>query len=128
MSITFNWSITKMQVIPVQDDKTNIVTRVEWLVKAIDQDTKIASFTSASRSFVLGNTFTPFEQLTEQQVLDWCFAPENFTSIDSEGNQTTVTKHLKTDVEAQVTEQIARQLAQKAAEPALPWAQIEQPQ
>jgi hypothetical protein len=124
MSITFNWSITKLQVIPSQEGKTNIVTRVEWLVKAVDKDTKMASFASASRSFVLGDTFTPFEQLTEQQVLDWCFAPENFSSIDSEGNQTTITKHLKTDVEAQVTEQIARQLSKKESEPALPWVQV----
>jgi hypothetical protein len=124
MSIIFNWSVTKMQVIPEQDDKTNIVTRVEWLVKAIDKDNNMSSFASASRNFVLGDTFTPFEDLTEQQVLDWCFAPENFSSIDSEGNQTTITKHLKTDVETQVTEQIARQLVQKATEPALPWVQV----
>ena len=124
MSITFNWSISKMQVIPVQDSKTNVVVKAEWLLRAIDDNNNAASFASGICSFSLGNTFTPYEELTEQQVLNWCFAPENFSSIDSEGNQTTITKHLKTDVETQVTEQIARQLVQKATEPALPWVQV----
>jgi hypothetical protein len=110
MSITFNWSISKMQVIPEQDSKTNVVVKAEWLVKAVDKDNNAASFASGTCNFSLGNTFTPFEELTEQQVLNWCFALENF----------------KINTEAQVTEKIERQLAQKAKEPALPWAQIEQ--
>jgi len=108
MSITFNWSINKMQVIPEQDNRTNVVVKADWLVRAVDKDNNAASFASGSRSFSLGNTFTPFEELTEQQVLNWCFALENF----------------KTNTEAQVTDQIARQLAQKQSEPALPWTQI----
>jgi len=35
-------------------------------------------------------------------------------------------ENFKINTEAQVTEKIERQLAQKAKEPALPWAQIEQ--
>jgi hypothetical protein len=124
MSITFNWSVSKIQVIPVQDDKTNIVTKVEWLVKAVDEENKMASSVSGTRSFSLSGTFIPFEQLTEQQVLNWCFAPENVSVNDSEGNPTTVVKLLKDEAEAQVTDQIARQLAQKQSEPALPWLEI----
>lgn len=105
MSITFNWSIRKMQVIPEQDSKTNVVVKADWLVRAVDKDNNASSFASGVCSFSLGETFTPFAELTEQQVLNWCFASENF----------------KTNTEAQVIEQIARQLAQKAAEPALPW-------
>ena len=108
MSITFNWSISKMQVIPVQDSKTNVVVKAEWLLRAVDDNNNAASFASGICSFSLGDTFTPYEELTEQQVLNWCFALENF----------------KINTEAQVTEQIARQLVQKATEPALPWVQV----
>ena len=110
MSITFNWSISKMQVISKQDSKANVVVKAEWLVRAVDNNNNAASFTSGVCSFSLSDTFTPFEELTEQQVLNWCFAFENF----------------KTNIEAQVAEQIVRQIAQKETEPALPWVQVAQ--
>jgi hypothetical protein len=110
MSITFNWSITKTQVIPTQDGKTNIITKAEWFVNAVDKDKNAASFASGTCNFSLGDTFTPFEELTEQQVLNWCFAFENF----------------KENIETQVAEQIARQLIQKEIEPTLPWLNITQ--
>ena len=108
MSITFNWSISKMQVIPEQDNRTNVVVKADWLVRAVDKNNNAASFASGVCSFSLGDTFTPFAELTEQQVLDWCFALEN----------------LKINTEAQVTEKIIRQINQKATEPALPWLQV----
>lgn len=107
MSITFNWSINKTQVNPIQDGKTNVVTKVEWFVTAIDQNNNSTSSTGTC-NLSLGNTFTSFENLTEEQVLNWCFASENF----------------KVNIEKQLTEQIARQLTQKQTEPTLPWAQI----
>lgn len=108
MSITFNWSISKMQVIPEQDSKSNVVVKADWLVRAVDKDNNASSFASGTCNFSLGGTFTPFEELTEQQVLNWCFALEN----------------LKINTEAQVTEKIIRQINQKATEPALPWVQV----
>jgi hypothetical protein len=112
MSIIFNWSISKMQVIPVQGSKTNIVTRVEWLVKAIDKDNNASTSTFGICNFSLGDTFIPFEELTEQQVLNWCFAFKNFKT------------DIETQVSEQIVEQIARQLNQKQTEPALPWLKI----
>jgi hypothetical protein len=38
------------------------------------------------------------------------------------------TRLIKDEGEAQVADQIARKLAQKAAEPALPWANVAQPE
>ena len=121
MSIVFNWSIGKIQVIPAQDDKTNIVTRVEWLVKAVDEVNKVASSASGSRSFKLGSNFITYEELTEEQVLGWCFEPETDVFTNSEGQEVTTVRNLKTEAEAQATDRIKSQLAQKAAEPALPW-------
>jgi len=121
MSIVFNWSISKMYVIPLLDDKTNVVTKVDWLVKAVDDKNNMAASASGTCSFTLGSSFDLFDKLTEQQVLGWCFVPEVITSIDRENVKTTITKFLKDEGEAQVTGQIARQLAQKQSEPALPW-------
>lgn len=92
----FKWSVNKVTVA-----EDNLVTQVDLTVTATDGDnTTSAAYT---RTLARGDSFIPYDQLTEDQVLDWCFP-----TVKDEG-------------EAQVAGQIARQLAQKAAEPALPW-------
>lgn len=124
MANTFKWSIQKLRVAPQQDDKTNVVIQADWFCAAVNENEVIQAAASGSKSFTLGDSFTPFDQLTEEQVLAWCFEPETITETDREGNVTTTVKNLKADAEAQVTGQIASQLAQKQSEPALPWVQI----
>jgi len=120
MSISYKWSIDKLTVA-----KDNLVVRVDWRVTAEDNENNITTSAAGVRTLTRGDSFIPYEQLTEQQVLDWCFAPEIITIEDSIQNiTTTVTKHLKDEGESQVANQIARQLAQKVTEPALPWVTI----
>jgi hypothetical protein len=115
MALEFKWAVNKITTV-----ENNLVVKVDLTVTAIDGD-NIAS-AAYSRNLAQGDSFTSYEQLTEQQVLDWCFAPEAIKTVGLMDNTTsTVTKMLKDEGEAQVAGQIARQLAQKAAEPALPW-------
>jgi hypothetical protein len=113
----FKWSVTKVTVA-----EDNLVVKVDCTVTAIDGDnTASAAYT---RTFTRGDSFIPFDELTEQQVLDWFFAPEvkTWTGLnDAEQSSTTL---IKDEGEAQVAGQIARQLAQKVAEPALPWVTV----
>ena len=97
--MVYQWLIEKVTV-----TAGNIVTHVYWRCNGIDS-TNIVYFAGVCE-LVIGDTSIPYDQLTEQQVLNWCFAVENF----------------KTDVETQIAAQIASQIAQKAVEPALPWA------
>jgi hypothetical protein len=121
--MNFKWTIQKLVVVPQQDDKANVVIQAEWLCTATDGELQAAA--SGKKNFSLGDSFIGFDELTESQVLDWCFAPETITTVDPTDNTTTTTtKMLKDEGEAQVSGQIARQLAQKAAEPALPWAVV----
>jgi hypothetical protein len=114
----FKWSINKVTV--AQD---NLVVKVELTVTGTDGgNTASAAYI---RNLVRGDSFIPFEQLTEQQVLSWCFEPEVIVRIDGENVQQSSVKYLKNEGEAQVTDQIARQLAQNQSEPVLPWAQIQ---
>ena len=110
----FKWSINKVTV--AQD---NLVTRVELTVTATDSDNTASA--AYMRDLVRGDSFIPYAQLTEQQVLAWCFEPIVITWIDLDKKPQSSTRLIKDEGEAQVVEQIARQLAQKAAEPALPW-------
>ena len=115
--MNFKWEINKLTVA-----EDNLVVKVDLTVTATDgENTASAAYT---RNLVRGDSVIAYEQLTEQQVLDWCFAPEVITWKGMDDVEKSVTKHLKDDGEAQVSGQIARQLAQKAAEPALPWVTI----
>jgi len=113
----FKWSVNKVTVA-----EDNLVVKVDATVTATDgENTASAAY---SRDLVRGDSVIPFDQLTEEQVLAWVFEPIAVTWTDIDGNEQSSTRLIKDEGEAQVSEQIARQLAQKAAEPALPWAQI----
>ena len=113
----FKWTVNKVQV--AQD---NLIVKVDLTVTGIDGDNSASA--AYTRTLTRGDSFVPYEQLTEQQVLDWCYAPEVITWTDRDNVEQSITKHLKNEGEAQVTGQIERQLAQKAAEPVLPWATL----
>ena len=108
----FKWTINKLTVA-----QGNLVAKVDLIVTGTDGDNSASA--SYVRDLVCGDSVIAYDKLTEQQVLDWCFEPETIKIYEG----TTITRLIKNEGEAQVAGQIARQLAQKAAEPALPWAQ-----
>tara|TARA_R110000868_G_scaffold285878_3_gene546352 strand:+ start:380 stop:733 length:354 start_codon:yes stop_codon:yes gene_type:complete len=113
----FKWTINKVQV--AQD---NLIVMVDLTVTGTDGDNSASA--SYSRNLVRGNSFIPYEQLTEQQVLGWCFEPIITPWTDMDNVEHTSTRLIKDEGEAQVASQIARKLAQKESEPALPWLEI----
>jgi hypothetical protein len=123
MAITIKWSVTKLLVAQL-NDKPNAVTTVEWMALATADVSNLIASADGIRQLKISDSFVPYEQLTEQQVLDWCFEPEVINVKELDNTVTTITKNLKTEVEAQLTAQIERQLAQKQIEPALPWAKV----
>jgi hypothetical protein len=123
MAITIKWSVTKLRVAQ-QNNKPNAVITVEWAALATDDVNNLVASAAGIRQLQTGDSFVPYEQLTEQQVLNWCFDPEIIKIKELDDTVTTVTKNLKTEVEAQLTAQIALQLAQKQIEPPLPWANV----
>jgi len=111
----FKWSVNKLTVA-----EDNLVVKVDATVTATDGDNTASA--AYSRDLVRGDFVIPFNQLTEEQVLAWVFEPVVTVLTDINGNEQSSTRLIKDEGEAQVAGQIARQLAQKAAEPALPWA------
>ena len=71
MSITFTIKIEQLICVPNYNGKENVVTTVNWSYTGIDQN-KIKARQNGSTDVVYGGgTFTPFEQLTENEVLGW---------------------------------------------------------
>lgn len=76
-----------------------------------------------------GSTFIAYDQLDEQTVLNWCFAPEITEVKDQNGVVVeTITKKLKDETEAFLSANVERQLALRASSPRLPWIVLENPQ
>jgi hypothetical protein len=116
----FKWSVNKVTVA-----EDNLVVKVYCTVTATDgNETACASYIC---DLVRGDSFIPFDQLTEAQVLAWCFEPV-VTNWVHMGNEYSSTRLIKDEGEAQVTDQISRRLTQKVTEPALPWAIVAQPE
>jgi hypothetical protein len=112
--MNFKWTVNKVKV--AQD---NLIVNVELTVSATENNLKASA--QYSRNLQRGSTFIPYEQLTEQQVLDWCFAPEVITWVGADKVEQLTTKHLKDEGEAQVAGQIERQLTPRKSDPILPW-------
>jgi hypothetical protein len=101
--ITYKWSIEKVTVTA----DVNLITHVHWRCDATEDE--LITGAAGVCNLVASDSFIAYEELIEQQVLDWCFASEVI--------------NFKDDVEAQVAAQIASQVAKQIAEPALPWNQ-----
>ena len=102
---TLSWIIERLLVKPTEGDKTNVVITADWRCNGVDGKYAGTCYGSASFAPPSGN-FTPYKDLTQQQVLDWCFA----NGVN------------KTAIEANVNKQIADQINPPVVAPPLPWS------
>jgi hypothetical protein len=112
--ITLSWIIERLLVKPTEGDKTDVVITADWRCNGTEtigtgDDEKTYSGTCyGSASFAAPtDSFTPYEDLTQDQVLGWCYA----NGVD------------KTAIEANVTAQIENQINPPIIAPPLPWVE-----
>jgi len=110
--ITINWIIERLLVKPTEGSLTDVVITADWRCNGTEttgtgDDAKTYSGTCyGSASFAPPtDNFTPYPDLTEQQVLGWCWS----NGVD------------QTAIEANVTQQIADQVNPPVIAPPLPW-------
>jgi len=110
MSATITWSISSMQCKPTEGSYTDVVVTAAWNCTGVETSgTPAVAYTSSSYGVATfpmpEGTFTPYDQLTENQVLGWCWA---------DGVN-------KDDTEASVQSQIDNQINPPVITPPLPW-------
>lgn len=110
--ITLSWIIERLLVKPTEGDKTDFVITADWRCNGTetigdDDDEKTYSGTCyGSTSFAApSGDFTPYEDLTQDQVLGWCFS----NGVDQAA------------IEANVTQQINDQINPPVVCLPLPW-------
>lgn len=70
---TFTWTIRKMYAAPVSEGYTDVVIVANWLCIANNGTNSAQQFGNASFPPPSGS-FTPYVDLTQEQVLEWCWA------------------------------------------------------
>jgi hypothetical protein len=104
-TISILWIIERLLVKPTEGTLTDVVITADWRCNGSQDNYSGTCYGSASFQPPSGS-FTPYDQLTEQQVLDWCFA----NGVDQKA------------IEANVTAQIEAQINPPVVSPPLPWA------
>ena len=102
--ITLSWIIERLLVKPTEGTLTDVVITADWRCNGSQDQYSGTCYGSTSFAPPSGS-FTPYEDLTEQQVLDWCFA----NGVDQSA------------IEANVTAQIENQINPPVIAPPLPW-------
>ena len=109
-SSTITWDVTAMDCYPQADGETDVVFTVHWTCSgaqtASGQTYTGSVYSTCAVPAPTGSAFTPYNQLTEQQVLGWIWA----NGVD------------KSATEAAVQQQIANQINPPVVTPPLPWS------
>lgn len=111
MATTFTWTIRSMTCAPVENGKKDVVVTANWVCRGLDASTPLqlsaARVGTCQFTYAEGADFTPYPELTEQQVLGWCWN----SGVDKAG--------IEAAVDAQIQAQAGQQLV--ISQP-LPWA------
>jgi len=102
--MTILWLIERLLVKPTEGSLTDVVITADWRCNGSQESFSGTCYGSTSFAPPSGE-FTPYKDLTEQQVLNWCYA----NGVD------------KTSIEANVTQQIQNQINPPIIAPPLPW-------
>jgi hypothetical protein len=101
---TINWIIERLLVKPTEGSLTDVVITADWRCNGTQDQYSGTCYGSASFAPPTEN-FTPYPDLTQDQVLGWCFA----NGVDQAA------------IEANVTAQIENQINPPIIAPPLPW-------
>ncbi len=104
---TLSWIIERLLVKPTEGSLTDVVITADWRCNGTQDQYSGTCYGSASFQPPSGS-FTPYPDLTQDQVLGWCYA----NGVD------------KTAIEANVTAQIENQINPPIIAPPLPWVPV----
>ena len=102
--MTILWIIERLLVKPTEGSLTDVVITADWRCNGTQDQYSGTCYGSCSFAPPSGE-FTPYPDLTQDQVLGWCFA----NGVDQKA------------IEANVTLQIENQINPPVIAPPLPW-------
>jgi hypothetical protein len=104
--INYQWKISVLNCIPQTPEGADYVVTAHWNLTGTDGTYTGQVYSTCSFPVESKTDFTPFNQLTQDQVLGWVWA----NGVD------------KDSAEAAVAQQIQNQITPPITTPTLPWA------
>jgi hypothetical protein len=104
---TINWTISQLDCKPQEDGLTDVVVTAHWQCTGTQDEYSAQVYGTASFTLEQGAGFTPYADLTQDQVLGWCWN----SGVD------------KTATEENLNNQIANLVNPPVVVLPLPWAQ-----
>jgi hypothetical protein len=105
--MTILWIIERLLVKPIEGSNPDVVITADWRCNGTDETYSGTCYGSCSFAPPSGS-FTPYEDLTQEQVLSWCYA----NGVDQAA------------IEANVTQQIENQINPPVVTLPLPWVPV----
>jgi hypothetical protein len=105
--MNISWIIERLLVKPTEGSLTDVVITADWRCNGSQDQYSGTCYGSASFAPPSGS-FTPYEDLTQEQVLNWCYA----NGVDQAA------------IEANVTQQIENQIDPPVVTLPLPWVPV----
>ena len=105
MTATITWSVTAMDAYPQAEGQTDVVFTVHWTCAGVQDTYQASVYSTCGVTYSSGTPYTPYAQLTQDQVLGWIWA----SNVD------------KAATEAAVQQQINNQINPPVVTPKLPW-------
>jgi ABC-type Fe3+ transport system permease subunit len=106
MSNTYTWLVESIDCYPQAEGQTDVAFNVHWRANSTDGTHNATIYSTCGVTYVAGSPFTPFAQLTQQQVLEWIWA----SAVDQTATQTALDT------------MIANQINPPVVTPKLPWS------
>ncbi len=106
MTTQITWSITAMNCSTTEQNPDTVIV-CHWTCSGTDGTYNASIYSTCSVPAPTGGAFTPYQDLTQEQVLGWIWA----NGVD------------QTATEAAVEDQIQAQINPPVVTPALPWSQ-----
>ena len=107
MTITNTWAVAQMDAYPKLDGEPDVVFTVHWTLTGTDGTHAAGVYGSVGVTVDPGAPFTPYADLTQEQVIGWVKAALGDEQVAF--------------YEANVATQIANQINPPVVTPPLPW-------
>ena len=108
MAITFTWTVEQMDCYPEADNEIEVVFNVHWTLRGTEAGFMGSVYSTQEVPAPSGANFTPYDQLTEAQVVGWvqtAMGPEQVAAYEQ-------------DIATQINDQVYPPVIT----PPLPWA------